>query len=390
MFFSITTESRTNFACHHKLGRISVFTDAGWRATTNRDRTAIYKGYADDFDLSQNIDSVVSQSEPRFTGNFCVIFHDHRSGQIEIHTDVWRSFPIFLHQDEVTNLVGSETVAWTDSVVSVDQDFVISERKFDVIGDISVETLSLTEALDQINDVLRDKTKKFLSHNKLPIKIHLSGGVDSLLVASLLHIQEHNHEIVRARHFDYDRFWLANDTQIREQFWAYNQLHHWLEPCVLISGAPGDEFMLRSPVTIDQLLKYRGQSTIDLLRSRRDTLHYDYFLKPKHMQIFENQSVDFDLCTRDFYWHLCNIVLNDWQHWHLGHTLTWTPLRDLRIFKIMLRLDHAQALDQIFDSGLSKMLIEKNSPGMSSLISDQKNSHNPMKNLSDWLFQDTQ
>jgi hypothetical protein len=257
-----------------------------------------------------------------------------------------------------------------------------------VIGKVLTDKLSLDDAVNKICDILSTKTQKFLSHNVLPIRVHLSGGVDSLLVYSLLKNSSSNYEIIKSSHFDYDKFWLLNDTQIKTNFWGYSQIHHWNDPCVLTSGAPGDEFMLRSPVTIDRLLKYRGSSMLKILEENKNILHNDYFRKQKHMEIFENQEIDRTLSIEKFYWDLCDTVLNDWQHWHIGNTLTSTPLRDLEIFKIMLRLDDDAALDQILNSKVSIQLIEKNSPGLSRFISDQKNSTNPMKNLVGFLFDD--
>jgi hypothetical protein len=48
-------------------------------------------------------------------------------------------------------------------------------------------------------------------------------------------------------------FYLANSSDIKK-YWGYRQIHHWQMPCVLASGAPGDEFMLRSPTTANQYL----------------------------------------------------------------------------------------------------------------------------------------
>ena len=78
---------------------------------------------------------------------------------------------------------------------------------------------------------------------------------------------------------------------------------------------------------------------------------------------------------------LCNIVANDWQHWHLGNTLTWTPLRDLEIFKILLRLPLSHAINQIMNSEFSQFLIERNTPGATRFLSDQKNTGSALKNL---------
>jgi hypothetical protein len=178
-----------------------------------------------------------------------------------------------------------------------------------------------------------------------------------------------------------------NSGTIQNKFWGYSQFHHWVEPCVLTSGAPGDEFMLRSPTTVDLLLKFNKQSIISLLEtSWKNCLHSEYFSKPKHNKIFQNQLVNPDWDHKTVLWNLCNIVVNDWQHWHLGNTLTWTPLRDLEIFKILLRLPINDALGQIMNSDISCKLIEQNKPGLTTLISDQKNSGNAMKNLVDFLF----
>jgi hypothetical protein len=81
------------------------------------------------------------------------------------------------------------------------------------------------------------------------------------------------------------------------------------------------------------------------------------------------------------YWELCNILANDWQHWHIGNTLTWTPFRDLELFKLFLQLPLDLAQAQIMDSTVSRQLIEQNCPGLTKVISDQKNSGNPLKNL---------
>jgi hypothetical protein len=88
---------------------------------------------------------------------------------------------------------------------------------------------------------------------------------------------------------------------------------------------------------------------------------------------------------QDFNWSVCNTVVNDWQHWHIGNTLTWTPLRDLELFKLCLRLPPELAKGQIMNSTVSRTLIEQNVPGLTSVLSDQKNTGNVMRNLQQLL-----
>jgi hypothetical protein len=383
MFFSIGTVRRENFSHFHWLGPFVVSTDAGWMEFKFDNHHVVYKGYADDAPLEQLLDQILDQQEPVLLGNFCVLDYDAVAKTIKILTDRYRSFPIYVDSGvQITNLTAQSYTAWTDSLIEINRDLSVKETKFDVTGDIDTSYVSAAQAIEQIDQILNAKTKRFVEHNKLPVRVHLSGGVDSLLVYSYLQKYTDNYELVKCAHIDYDEFWLKNSGTLKKNFWGYSQIHHWLEPCVLTSGAPGDEFMLRSPTTVDLFLKLQGYDMIDLLNQSawQTCLHQTYFSLGKHLDIFKNQSKP-DWNRAQMIWNLCNMVVNDWQHWHLGNTITWTPLRDLTIAKILFQLPADQALGQIMNSDISCALIEKNCNGLSKAISDQKNSGNPMKNL---------
>lgn len=385
MFFAIGSRAKENFSEHYQLGPFAVSTDAGWQQHRDSNHTAVYKGYTDSDHLVNVLDYVIQQSEPELFGNFCVIVYDHAAAQLRIQTDRWRSFPIYIADQQVTNLVPSSTTAWTDSLVRIDGNFEIRETKFDSIGAIDTRPVSVEQATDFVHHRLTERTQNFLRFNTLPVRVFLSGGVDSLLVYSYLQRFTQDIELVRSDTVEYDRFWLKNSGDITRH-WAYKQIHHWREPCVLTSGAPGDEFMLRSPTTADLFLKHHGIKITELLQ-KQSCLHSDYFSQPKHVDLFQSQTANAHETEAQLHWNLCNMVVNDWQHWHLGNTLTWTPLRDLEIFKALLRIPADQAIGQIMNSDISRALIERNRPGLTRLISDQKNTGNVMSNLSDFLLQ---
>lgn len=367
-----------------------VSTDSGWQWHETQDFCCVFKGYADDVHLEHSLLDIIMDEQSKYTGNFCVIAHEKNTGRTSIKSDLYRGFPIYVTDGKsVTNLDPAERTIWTDSVISMTDALDIEETKIDVIGEINTDPIDKTQAVLAIESILENKTKKWLAHNTLPIKVFLSGGVDSLLVYSYLQRFHKHYELIACCHVDYDRFWLKNSHTLTANHWAYKQIHHWITPCVLASGAPGDEFMMRSPTTIDRLLKYHDMDVVHLLGQDRwkNSLHSDYFRLPKHQKLFCDQSVDRSASVRDFHWSLCNIIVNDWQHWHIGNTLTWTPLRDLAIFKILLRLPMSDLLPQIFDSALSRHLIEQNRPGLSSVISEKKNIGNYMSNLSDFYLQ---
>ena len=383
MFFSVGQSSKSNFSNHYRFGEFFIDTDAGWQTFESATHCVLYKGYVDSGTWADSLPTIISQTQPVLLGNFCAFVLDVTTGIVQIKTDRYRSFPIFFSPDqEVSNLSQLSHTAWTDSIVEILPGFKIVESKFDAIGHIDSSELTTAQATEQIHKILCHKTKSFLSHNTLPIRVFLSGGVDSALVYSYLQKYTDQLEMVNYEHVDFDHFWLENSGTLKN-FWGYRQIHHWKTPCVLASGAPGDEFMLRSPMTADLFLQWHGSSIPTLLSQPRwqQCLHYAYFGQEKNQKFLAHNHMDLNCSREQLIYNLCNILLNDWQHWHIGHTLTWTPLRDLEIIKILLRLPWTEAVGQIMNSDISIALIEKNQPGLSQVISDQKNSGNVLKNL---------
>jgi hypothetical protein len=345
----------------------------------------VYKGYADSGRLPDLLDQIAEEPEPSLLGAFCVIVYNNQQKQLQIKTDRLRSFPLYYEGQTITNLTPLAKTVWADSIVTVKNDFSIVETNFDVIGEIDTTPVSLEEITEFIDQRLSAKAQNLVKFASAPIKVFLSGGVDTALVYSYIQKFTKDYELLKCNITEYDRFWLQNFAEITGHYWGYNQIHQWVTPSVLTSGAPGDEFMLRSPMYADQFLKYHGIQIVDLLKERT-WLHTSYFNKPKHYELFETQTVDRRMTPRQLQRNLLNKSVNDWQHWHIGATLTWTPLRDLEIYKMFLRLPTEIAVTQIMDSAISIGLIERNYPGLSRVISDQKNTGNYQKNLADFLF----
>jgi hypothetical protein len=387
MFFSIGKQSQENFSNFYRIGLFYISTDAGWKYTSFGQYQCIYKGYADTMDMIAAVDQIVHQAEPELLGNFCVLVYNSETNNLEIKSDRYRSFPIYFDNSGASNLHQLKNIAWSDSLITITNDFTPIESKFDLIGQIDTSYTTLDEVIKKIDRILLTKTQQFLKHNRLPIRAFLSGGVDSLLVYSYLQRFTDQFELVKCQHIDYDAFWLKNSGTLKK-LWGYTQIHHWDTPCVLTSGAPGDEFMLRSPVTADLFLKLNGYYIYQMLDQPewQTCLHYTYYKQDKFRKIFDNADHLPVWDRTEMIRNLCNMLLNDYQHWHLGHTLTWTPLRDLDIIKLLLRLPPEQAFGQIMNSKISKALIEQNQAGLTRVISDQKNSGNAMKNLVDLML----
>jgi hypothetical protein len=378
MFFSISHSEDHDFPDHQWLGNLCVSTDQGWTQTTVGTATVVYKGYTESDTIEKNLIQIVSQQFPNLLGNFCALVWDNN--QLSIKTDRWRSFPIWFNKgSRITNIEPLSNTVWTDGILSCDQNLFVTYKNYDPVGKIETAPVSWQDAIHLIDQILTARIKNFLGQNQLLLRVFLSGGVDTLLIYSYLKKLNAPHELIDYHHIDYDYFWKKNSDKLSE-FWGYNQIHHWKESVVLASGAPGDEFMLRSPATGNLWLLHHQTSILEQLNCNPGCLHQTHFLKDKNQKIYSSQITK-QQTDSELYLMLCNMVINDWQHWHVGNTQTWTPLRDLEIFKILLRLDQVSGTRQILNSELSIALIENNIPGLSAVLSDQKNTGATRANL---------
>ena len=397
MFFSIDKTKQCNFVNHFQFNNFFISVDSGWETYETEKHVVIYKGYADYHLLHDLLDEIIEEIEPSQTGNYCAIVYCKTDSTITIKSDKYRSFPVYIDKgSKVTNLTKQDQTGWTDSLITITDNFEIIENKFDVIGTIDMSTISLEDGIKSIASILDRKTKSLIDLRsslpmafRKPIHTFLSGGVDSLLVYSFLQKHTQDYKLIKYAHIDYSDFWLMNSGSVTEN-WGYKQIHHWRSPCILTSGAPGDEFMLRSPVTANIFLQSFG-ADLDKINTDSAKLHYSYFKLPKHLKVIEQLRSDSELnkqfTKQELIWKLCNIVLNDWQHWHIENTITWTPLRDLDIFKTILRMPYDCQIEQILDSYISKRLIADIDTDLINLISNQKNTASMMSNLVDFYRQ---
>jgi hypothetical protein len=275
MFFHIGSSRLTNFPNFVKHNNLYINFDSGWhRATDANNNILLYKGYMDDFSLSEKLSEIGSEVTPSFNGNFCVF--QLTDGGVSIKTNISRGFPLWHGDNGVTNLTPNSTQIWADSIVSVNDDLSITERKYDVIGPCDSSPLSFNSVVELVDDILSKKILSLANNTSHPLKIFLSGGVDTMSLYSYVKKFDIPHEFVTYLHTDLDYFYLKNHTTIKK-FWCYNQIHHWNAPCTLISGAYGDEFTARGPSTINLIAKYYGSSIPLLMEEFPNALHSSFF-----------------------------------------------------------------------------------------------------------------
>lgn len=377
MFFQICDSKLDNFPVNYRHNNLVINLDEGWQTAYDQHNNILfYKGYLDNDKIENKLLEIANQEEPFFTGNFCLIKCFNQG--VTIKTDRFRSFPLFYNGTNLTNLYATGHQIHTDSYVMLKDNLEKVESKFILIENKTYKNVSFDYCVEQVDSILTNKFKTFSENNSLPIYIFLSGGIDTTTLYSYVLKLKIPHVLVNYLHTDLDYFYLKNHTTLSTN-WGFTQIHHWSKPCVLISGAPGDEFTARSPTTANMLLRYYDTSIDLLLENNKNSLHYFYFLK--YVELFRSQHHLQYSSLGDVIKECSNMLVNDYQHWHLGHTMVYTPFRDLEIFETVSCLHKEDLIKQVFDSVLQKKLIARNAPQLLKTLSKNKNTGNYMENL---------
>lgn len=359
MFFSLAPTPDDRFPEHHQLNKWWFSHDAGWNPGAE---AGWYKGYNHP-SIQHGAYTTVQQVKQAVT----------------IRHDRLRSYPLWWDPNQLvlTNLLGTGDRVWADSVVQL-TDQGMESTTIDIVGDIDQTELSFQSAVDRIAEMLAVKIYKLAAdYPDVPKKLFVTGGIDTLLLWALVKYTGIDVEILDYEYFKYDQFTNQNIYALKQHHWAYQQIHHWTEPHILISGCPGDEFFMRSPFYVAQWFAWHNVNILDHLPT--DAYHTGYFLKSENQQMMTLQYHQRQqLCQQyptkqDIVRQTLNGLTNDHQHWHLGNTLTWTPFKNIEIAKIILRLSLPDLARQSTNAELSKALIDKFCPQVRELISSTKN-----------------
>ena len=381
MFFSINTLDNDNrFPNNYIHNGFYISIDEGWKYKYLSDTVIFYKGYCDTDNLENIILEFLTDKTPRFSGNFCIIVVEPNS--VTVTHDLNRSFPLFVYQkNTITNLPYSNLEmqrVFGDRYLSLTRDLIV-EHYFNW-NLINVEsTITLDTFLEKTINILKNKTTSLTDKNN--IKIFLTGGVDTMLCYALLEkfLGDKNFELISYEHIDYDNFLYTNMSNINSSFWGYSQIHHWKEPTILASGAFGDEYFMRGPSTAALWAAWHNVDMLHLLETKASGYHTDYFLRDKNKKIFreywnERYSIREQYSSKsDLNEQILNMLNNDHQQWHLGNTLTWTPLKEPAITKMILELPKNDIIDQLLYAKLNFELISLLNRNLLNYISGCKN-----------------
>ena len=372
MFYSISRQIDTRFPHCKNLHSWWICTDSGWTLIENSTGMYWVKGYADTMPL----EDIVNDWTLTPSGNYTII---RCNGSVDVKTPNPRTYPMAYSDNSVTNLIDSNYYhkIHGDEIVSISNTWQVNTRQYQL-------TFSdpLSDHIEQsISELVRSRATHFLKTYQPNLSVYFSGGLDTALVGALLNYINYPYEVLTDSHYEQDWFTSHNrhaleDDTYSESGWGYRQIHHFRKPTWIASGAWGDEYFLRGPDIVSMLCAWHD---IDLLGEMTpDDYHYTYYRK--HHKTFERALKERSELKRRFsdLADLNNYILTDWlpndfQHWHLGNTLTWTPLKHLSIARWILDLPIEAQLPQFKTGSITKRVIQYIHPQALSRLSHQKN-----------------
>jgi hypothetical protein len=370
LFFSISQEPDRRFPNHYQLHHAWFNCDAGWQQHNN----IFYKGYAD----SATMLTVISDFDQagNYPGNYAAVKFSKE--KVIVRHSRNRSFELWHNDACVTNLPGCINMKniWASHEVHVLSNWTQTLHKVDTDCSVMTGALTWNQACDQILDILDQTVKDFFVNNSAQMKLYFSGGVDTLLLYSLLLQHRQPFELITYTHYEQDDFVGPNQENLNF-FWNYQQIHHWREPAWLATGSHGDEYLMRGPEVIAMLTSWHDINFEQVIESCADDYHARYFAK--HAQLWQDHwqnrhsFQDRFPTLQQLHAHVINFLLNDYQYLHLGNTLTWTPFKNINLARILLQCDIHELIPQFTNAQLTKQLIARTDPKLLEFLSRFKN-----------------
>jgi hypothetical protein len=349
MFFDIAILPNNGLPKHSKLGKWTISTDLGWTETHKDGDTVFEKG---------------------LLHNRCAIrFH---GDQWRLETPEIKTFPLWASADglRVSNCVplhekihNFNQVKYEDSLVIEYQEPTWVEAMFNRFDCLDKETL-----VEKISTVIVEQAKK-LAQYRLPVLVPATGGVDTTVVRSALDYAGVDYSVAGASRSQSQsqKYILEHNRMAEGNFWGYKQMADTITPHIQATGFWGDEYLQRNPVYTHMYLQHFNK---DITKAYDDQGHS--YMRNFFDHHYRNKVKTFD-CTSRPRRRLQDMVLNDFQAWHIDECLTWTPLGDIEILKLSLRATPEVAIDQCVNAGLSMSIIETLNPHNLRLLDENKN-----------------
>jgi hypothetical protein len=344
MFFTISKTPCNILSEQHRIGEWVFSTDRGW--TTHRSSSGIR--------LEKGLGDVN-----------CVLTSDGRDWQIT--TKALRRFPLWRSDsgDTVSNLLVTDNQIHNPHTVGYSDGQLRTQFGHNPL--INDQPMDRNTAEEQLCDDLVRQVDDLKAHD-MPIIAPNSRGADCALVRAVLDYSgvEYTSHKVSDQTLDLTRL------SGQQPFRLYRQLLDDGSPHIQATGFNGDAYMSRLPTYVALYLK---KWNIDL------TAEFDKAGATYMRNSFDRNyrdKISTYVLPEDPHLTLVDMLVNDFQVWHIDECLTWTPLTDTKIMETCLRIDPETAIDQCLNAGLTRSLIKRLSPTRLNEIQQNHNGNGPV------------
>ena len=314
------------------------------------------------------------------SNNFCTInFGD----TIDITHNEVRDFPLWYNENTCSNFIKLDNYVPADGILKHDDKWHLTYKKDfyeqpescgcgrSTVGRcVGWHNLDEDEyAVALIKKVLLDNTKAFLKDNTLDILVPNNNGLDTLTVRSVLDYLDADYKLFDIKKLDYKKL----QNTLEKDYYGFNQIQEFESPKCVITGFYGDEYILRNPYYVQNILKSRGQDLVKIFDDKPDCYMRNFFDLVYREKCKKVEPVNVD--------KVGEMICNDIQVWHINNTMIFTPFKDKRLLSL-LECDSDIIIDQITDGKLSKTVIEHFNKDLLKQLDHSKNNNDPS-----WFWQ---
>ena len=341
MNFYITSDSdyKNKFNLNRiKFKNLDIFFDNGWKISENK----IKKGI-------QN--------------NFCEISFDQN---LKIRHTHMRDFGLWYDNKSCTNFIELENYLPVDGNIMYDDKWHVT-YKADFYK-TPEKVLNTEQTIDFVSEILLQNTKNFLEQNDKELVTFENNGLDSLVSKSIFDFLGVKYKTLQIKKLNYTNL----QTQLIKNYYGFNQIQAFKKPTCIITGFYGDEYLLRNPGYVQQLIKDDKNDLVNIFDNNKNCYMKDFFDKFYLEKCKKLKKINKQLVKQ--------MICNDVQVWHLDNTFVFSPFKDLRFLQL-LNCDYKTIVSQVTDGYISKRLIEKFNVNLVKNIDKSKNINDPQ-----WFF----
>jgi hypothetical protein len=388
MFFRLADKKDKNKKWPHKFeltSRYLLETDEGWSVEETRNNKIIYKGYQEFTELKKLLINYKGNAPVKGPGNFLAFLVQNDETIHIIHPEE-RTSPIYYSKlagtIEVSNMNPTKyrDRLMRDEFLMIKNNGTLKIEPFFPCVSSPIVKKSEEEVIQELNSYLDKKISHFFNMNSdAQSWLFHSRGADTTTLYSYILKNNLPVNLIKNEHREETQFYKEFKDELNLS-WNYRQIHHWSKPSILLSGANGDETLLRNPLSGALLLSLAGINPLKLIRNNANSYNSLYlFLDKNKRQLKRGMQRGwiksfFNKTDRDFFYNeLKFYMLDDYQHWHFGNTLTYTPFKDIQLLQIVLQAPEETWKKQFTDAYLNKRIIEMNAPELLNKMSHGKN-----------------